>query len=307
MTATARRIGILLLAGAGMLGAVPMGAQEEKEPAPSPRPPEGSVIINLPSAEVPGPGTLQFFVSHRFSQRVQGSDIHTLYSFDSAPDLGLGISYSPLRNLEVGFGRSSLREVYELTAKYHVLSDGALSIAVRMGEDWRTASGQQNRSGFFAQTIAALSLGSRVRITAVPTYVSTTSGQRAYFVGQQPDGSAEFFVEPQPSYRDVFNWPVALSVAVTGSVNIHGEVVPSYRRTVVTIPFGDAAHATVSKNSPGVGWIASIEKTVLRHRFAFTIGNLRETTVDQYVASNFLGRPHDYFFGFNLVRLWSLK
>jgi uncharacterized beta barrel domain-containing protein DUF5777 len=307
MTATARMIGILLLAGAGIHGSVPLGAQEAQEPAPPPRPPEGSVIINLPSAEVPKPGTLQFLVTHRFSQPIAGSDIHTLFSFDSPPDLGLGISYAPLRNLELGFGRSSLREVYELTAKYHVLSAGALSLGVRLGEDWRTASGQQNRNGFFAQTIVALSLGSRVRITAVPTYVSTTAGLRAYFVGRQPDGSAEFFIEPQPSYRDVFNWPIALSVAVTGSVNIHGEVVPSYRRTVVTIPFGDATHSTVSKNSPGVGWIASIEKTVLRHRFAFTIGNQRETTVDQYVASNFLGRPHDYFFGFNLVRLWSLK
>jgi hypothetical protein len=307
MTTTARMIGILLLTGAGTLGSVPLNAQEAKEPPPPPRPPEGSVIINLPSAEVPSPGTLQFLVTHRFSQPIAGSDIHTLFSFDSPPDLGLGISYTPLRNLDLSFGRSSLREVYELTAKYHVLSTGALSLAVRLGEDWRTAAGQQNRSGFFAQTIVGLSIGSRVRITAVPTYVSKTSGQQGYFVGRQPDGSAAFFIEPQPFYSDVFNWPVALSVVVTGSVNIHGEAVPSYRRTVATSPLGDPTNSILSKNSPGVGWIASIEKTVLRHRFAFTIGNLRETTVDQYVASNFLGRPHNYFFGFNLVRLWSLK
>jgi hypothetical protein len=52
----------------------------------------------------------------------------------------------------------------------------------------------------------------------------------------------------------------------------------------------------------------AIEKTVLRHRFAFTVGNLRETTVDQYVAPNFAGLPReDYYLGFNLVRQWKLK
>ena len=46
---------------------------------------------------------------------------------------------------------------------------------------------------------------------------------------------------------------------------------------------------------------------MLRHRFAFTIGNIRPTTVDQYIAPDFLGRPGDYYFGFNIVRLWKLK
>ncbi len=60
----------------------------------------------------------------------------------------------------------------------------------------------------------------------------------------------------------------------------------------------------------GTGWIASVEKTVLRHRFAFTIGNLRSTTVDQYIGSEFRAaaaipafRSQDYFLGFNITRL----
>ena len=63
----------------------------------------------------------------------------------------------------------------------------------------------------------------------------------------------------------------------------------------------------------GTGWIASLEKTVLRHRFAFTIGNLRATTVDQYIGSDLPAaaaalpafRSQDYFLGFNITRLWS--
>src|SRR6202022_445223 len=104
MTATGRRIGILLMAGAGMLGPV-LRAQEAGEPAPPPRPPEGSVIINLPPTEVPSPAALPLLITHRFTQPVQDSDVHSLFSFDSAADIKIGLAYSPLRNLEISLGR----------------------------------------------------------------------------------------------------------------------------------------------------------------------------------------------------------
>ena len=146
-----------------------------------------------------------------------------------------------------------------------------------MGGDWRTERNLQNRNGVFGQAILALSIGSRIRITAVPTYVSKTSGPP--------------FVSPKPFYENVFNVPAAISVKVLRTVNVQGEIVPRVGRA----------------DSTGVGWIASIEKTVPRHRFAFTVGNLRATTVDQYVASGFYGlSPHNYFIGFNLIRQWKL-
>ena len=102
---------------------------------------------------------------------------------------------------------------------------------------------------------------------------------------------------PNP-YTDVFNVPFAVSVGVTRSVNVHGEVVPRV---------GD-------RGRPGHGLDRFGEKTVLRHRFAFTIGNLRATTVDQYIGSDFRAaaalpafRSQDYFLGFNITRLWNLK
>ena len=101
-------------------------------------------------------------------------------------------------------------------------------------------------------------------------------------------GGAE--IEPD-RFGWIFNVPAAISIALNRTINIQGEIVPRSGRA----------------DSPGVGWIASIEKTVLRHRFAFTVGNLRATTVDQYVASDFSGlSPKSYFFGFNLVRQWKL-
>jgi hypothetical protein len=283
-----------VLALAATLGAAHAAAQQAQTPpaapetpperaAEPPRPPEGNWIINLPSADVPRAGTLSLLFTHRFADAVEDSDFHNLFSFDSGADIGIALAYAPLKNLEVSLDRSSNLDVYELAAKYRLLAGGPFSLALRAGSDRRTASGLDeipgySRRGYFAQGIFAFSFGSRARITAVPTYVSESSGQ----VG----------TSPQLAYEDVFNVPVALSIALGRSVNVQAELVPSRSRY----------------DSPGVGWVMAIEKTVLRHRFAFTVGNLRETTVDQYVAPNFAGLPpEDYYLGFNLVRQWKLK
>ncbi len=287
------RVLFLLLAAA-------TAAAQEKPPAPPPaeapapvRPPEGTIIINLPSAEVNGPKVLQLMITHRFSEPVSGSNIHSLFSFDSGADIGLGLSYVPVRDLEVGFLRNKSLEDYELWAKYRLLSspESPVGVALRLGGDARTQSTPSlcetvprpaacafvdDRYTFYAQAIGAVTLFSRVRLTAVPTYVSRSA--------QQP------FVVVDSIHKNVFNVPAAVAIAVTRSVNIQAEIVPRFARA----------------NSRGVGWIVAIEKTVLRHRFAFTAGNLRPTTMDQYVGADFLGRPNDYFLGFNIVRQWKL-
>jgi hypothetical protein len=285
---TSRAVRALLL----LFAAIPAAAQEAP-PAEPVRPPEGSVIINLPSAEVNGPNVLQLMITHRFSEPVSGSNIHSLFSFDSGADIGIGLSYVPLKNLEVALLRNRSLEDYELSAKYRFLSspEAPVGLAVRLGGDARTQSTPSlcetptrpaacgyvdHRYSFFAQAIGAVTLLSRVRLTVIPTYVSWSA--------QQP------FVVTDSVHENIFNVPVAAAIAVTHSINVQGEVVPRLSRAA----------------SGGVGWIVAVEKTVLRHRFSFTCGNIRPTTVDQSIGPDFLGRPREYFLGFNIVRQWKL-
>jgi hypothetical protein len=287
-----------------LLAAFPAAAQEKppaetaaegRSPAETVRPPEGSLIINLPSAEVNGPRVLQLLITHRFSEPVSGSNIHSLFSFTSGADVGLGLSYVPVRNLEIAFLRNRNFEDYELSAKFRFPSsaESPVGLALRVGGDARTesvfdfckterpstaCSFFDNRYSFFAQAVAAVTLFSRVRMTAVPTYVSRTAQPFNPVTGDSG------------IHENVFNIPVAAAIAVTRSINVQAEVVPRIRRA----------------NAGGVGWIVAIEKTVLRHRFSFTCGNIRPTTVDQYAGSDFLGRPRDYYLGFNIVRQWKL-
>lgn len=318
------RVLLLLLAAATAAAQEKPPATPATESAPPPaRPPEGGAIINLPSADVPKAGTLTLLIAHRFTQPVRDSNYHSLFSFDSAADIKLGLAYSPLPNLEISFERDPAHcfcgqgglsssaqlqglEIYEFGAKYHVWTAGPLGLSLRIGEDRRNAEGLENRDSLFAQGIVALSIGSRVRITAVPTYVSKTSGQPLFRSGPA-----------LPPHRDVFNVPLAISIAVTRSTYIHGEVVPKNTDPVqqkAVAPFCPPSSVDTQCHFGGVGWMASLEKTVLRHRFAFTVGNLRATTVDQYIASDFRAAsaglafaPRDYFLGFNITRQWNLK
>ncbi|MEO8431447.1 MAG: DUF5777 family beta-barrel protein [Acidobacteriota bacterium] len=236
----------------------------------------GDKIINLPSPEVPAAGTLSMLFTHRFSEALEDSDIHSLYSFDSGAEIGIGLGYTPVKHLQVSVYRSSRLDDYEADLKWQVVS-GGFGLALRGGGGWRTERNVQYRSGFFAQAILGVSIGPRIRVTVVPTYVSRYGGER--------------FVAPKPLYENIYNFPAALSIAVTRSIYLNGEIVPRNGRA----------------DSTGVGWMASIEKTVPRHRFSFTVGNLRGTTVSQYVGSTFSGLPpKNYFIGFNLARSWKL-
>ena len=259
---------------AALLASARAGAQTATAEAPErPRPPEGSRIINLPSADVPAAGTLGVLFTHRFKQALGDSTARDLYSLDSGADSALGISYSPWNDLEVSLDRTSVDADFELGVKYRFLpltDNRPFALALRVGGDALTAKDVDDRYAFFAQGIASVSLGNRVRFTAVPTYVSNT-----------------------PRFRDVFNVPMAVSVAITRTVNVQGEFVPKNR---------DYEESTF-------GWIVALEKTVLRHRFAFTFGNLRATTVDHYTASDSGGQLSrgDVYLGFNIVRQWKLK
>jgi len=261
----------------------PLHAQETAVPE-RPRPPEGSRIVNLPSTDVPAKGTLGVLFTHRFAQPLDESDYQSFFSFDSGADIGLGLSYSPFDSLELSLDRSSAQDDYELAAKYRFLpfAEGRpFALSLRVGGNARTEEGIEDRTAFFAQAIGSVALGPRIRLTAIPTFVSNTA-----------------------LFRDVFTVPVALSVAVTRTVNVQAEFYPK-NRDFTELP----ATVTAPARRTSAGWIVAFEKTVLRHRFSWTVGNLRATNVDQYAGSDFAGGipRSDVFIGFNLVRQWKLK
>jgi hypothetical protein len=253
--------------------ATPTPAPVAEEPLPW-RPPEGAIIINFPSVDTPPPQTLQLHFTHRFSDPVQGSTIHNLFSFDSGAEVGIGLSYTPIKDLEVGFLRERTLEDYEVFAKYALpTGDFPVKVAVRAGGDFRTASSYPDVSSFFVQATVGAFLFNRVRLSVIPTFSTRAAGQRFVL----------------PIEQNVFNVLFAASASITRTVNVQAEMVP--RRN----------------EGPGTGWIVAVEKTLVKHRFAFTAGNMKATTVDQYIRPDFNGLPvSNIYVGFNIIRQWKL-
>lgn len=269
------------------------------------RPIEANVIINLPSVEVPSVKTLTFLVTHRFIQRVQDGDINNFFTLDTGNTWGFGLWYAPLKNLNVGVYRSSNLATYEFSAQYELPQVGGFASSLRVGEDWRTDPNVASpTNGLFAQVILAYSFGQYARFTVVPTYVQRTTGIPNFPTSPPPgDTSCRVFSE-QPIqyqcsgfYENVVNVPIAASIALTHSITLHGEVIPRLSKV----------------NSNGVGWSVSIEKSLLRHRFAFFAGNQRQTTVDEYTQAvpnppvPNLRTAKNIYLGFNLFRAWNFS
>jgi Membrane bound beta barrel domain (DUF5777) len=316
-----RGVAVLCLSAATALGLKAQDATPTPGPTPTPtpaaaaesspvesalkepvafRPIEANVIINLPSVEVPSEKTLTFLITHRFTQEVQQGNINNFFTLDTGNQWGFGLWYAPVKNLDIGLYRSSNLATYEASAQYQLPSVGGFASSVRAGEDWRTIPGAATpKSSFFAQAILAYNFGQYVRISAVPTYLQQTNETTAFFPEPAPgDQSCTFFPGQRNPYRcsglyeNVFNVPFAASIALTHSITIHGEVIPSLSKV----------------NSSGVGWSVSVEKALLRHRFAFFAGNQRQTTVDEYTQAIPTGQSaKNIYLGFNLFRAWNFK
>jgi len=264
------------------------------------RPIEANVIIDLPSVDVPSEKTLTFLVTHRFVQRIQEGNINNFFTLDNGNTWGFGLWYAPIKNLNVGLYRSSDLATYEASAQYQLPSIGGFASSLRVGEDWRTEPGVATpKSSFFAQVVLAYNFGKYVRLTVVPTYLQQTNGFPAFFPepvsGDQSCVTTDNQFNPYRCsglYKSIFNVPMAASIAITHSITIHGEVYPRLSKV----------------NSNGVGWGVTVEKSLLRHRFAFFAGNQRQTTVDEYTQAIPMGRsPSNIYLGFNLFRAWNFK
>jgi hypothetical protein len=287
--------------------ASPSPLEALKEPVAY-RPIEANVIINLPSVEVPSAKTLTFLVTHRFNQRVQEGDINNFFTLDSGNTWGFGLWYAPVKNLNVGVYRTSALATYEASAQYAFPSFCGFGASVRVGEDWRTEVAKVDdrtipvaaspKSSSFAQVVLAYSFGQYVRLTAVPTYLQRTNLIRSDLYPSPPPGdqsctpSIPGFYGCSGLYENVFNVPIAASIALTHSITVHAEVTPRLSKV----------------NSNGVGWAVTVEKSLLRHRFAFFAGNQRNTTVDQYTGAVPFGQSaKNVYLGFNLFRAWNFK
>jgi hypothetical protein len=79
-------------------------------------------VISAQSTETVKQGTLDFRITHRFSN-IGGSagGVHTLYGFDNSDDIRFSFDYGLLDNLQIGVGRSKRNENIDGSFKWRFL------------------------------------------------------------------------------------------------------------------------------------------------------------------------------------------
>lgn len=244
------------------LVAAGLGAQTPAAPGHSNR------VINLPSAFTLGTTTLQVVFTHRFSQTIADGGAGNLFGLDSAADIGLGLELGLSKRVEVELYRSSFLKQLEGAAKWAVLrQDGGvpISVAVRLGADYRSARGIADRWSGFAQAVIARRLGRSFEVMAVPCFASDT-----------------------PELRNAFNVGIAAIYDLAHGWSARAELIPENH---------DARRAQTA-------WAFALNKRIGGHDFLLYLGNSRATTADLITGSDLPGgfRGGDVRLGFNLLR-----
>jgi hypothetical protein len=277
-----RRLVIALL----VLAASAAQAQVESIPL---RPlPLGDVLLTLPTSHMPELGTWEVKFSHRFNQSIdEGEAVHSLFGLDSGANVTMGLSYVPMRDLQLALARSNVLDTFEVSAKYLLFQQAQaipVSAALRGGVDWRTERNLDDRTSFFAQAIVSRQFGQRFAVYAMPTFI-TDAGRAA-----TGDTSGALF-------EHAFNVPVGASFMIRRGMSFVAEVVP---------PNGDLPD-TVDAD---FGWAVGIKQALGGHYFEVLLTNNNATTADQYVTSTYQGatlRSGDIQLGFNIERRFGRR
>jgi hypothetical protein len=273
------------LAVAGCLLLLAAGAFAQNQYTPMQPIPVGDILLTLPSSHMADAHTWEVRFSHRFNQSVDGNGIHSLFGLDSGANVGLGLSYVPVRDLELALVRQSTLETYEGSLKYALMQQARaipFSAAIRVGGDYRNARDLQDRASYFAQAIVSRQFGSRLDIYAVPTFATKA--------GRVVSGNASVAL-----FDHAFNVPVGALVQIMPGLSLVGELTPKN-------------HDLPSDIKSDIGWAVGIKRAIGGHLFEVLLTNSNGMTTDQYVTSTYNGaalRSRDKRLGFNIERRWG--
>jgi hypothetical protein len=256
------RVRMLLLAALCLAWAAVAPSQVLPEPQLYDR------LINYPSHLVLPPSTLEVLFTHRFTQSISAAGAGNLWGLDSAADIGLGLGVGFGDNLDAQIYRSSFQKQYELSGKWTALRQGSampLGLAVRVGTDYRAASGMTDRWSYFGQVVLAHRPASWVDLFLIPTYVTDT-----------------------PTLTNAFNVGIAASFHLPGVWDIVAEATPANR----DVP------------GSSVAWSLGLNIRITGHDFLIYLGNSRATVTDMIAGSDIPGgfNASDVRLGFNLIR-----
>lgn len=255
------------------------------------RPPfESGILIDDQTVFVPVKNTLEFIIEHRFGEIDNLGDLYGIYA---ASNIRLGVNYSLRDNLMIGFGTTKDNKLQDFRLKYVLFQQtrknsipvsvafyGNMAIDARNKDVFGAEYAFSNRLSYFAQLIISRKINHAVSLQLAPAFSHINSVHKGYEhdkVSISFSGRAR--ISPQSSIIICYDQPIEFSGL--------------YENTDPVLK---------PKPNLAIGW----EISTSTHAFQLFIASSR-ALVPQY---NMLYNTNDwtegdFFFGFNITRLWS--
>ena len=222
-------------------------------------------ILALQTARTVRKGGFDFVIDHRASQAIYNKDSphpwadmgNNFLGFDGALQVGLGLRYGVINDLDVGIYRAgtSATDTYELDFRYRALSQdvAGIDIGVRGGLTWFSQPNASDAHGFYAQILATRLLLNRILITAGWLYHSNSTNDTKYNEDKAWSTAGAVGLEARLAA------PVSLDAELVSCVAGYCSKNPAF--------------------SAGVKYLTS------RHTFALVCGNTQYITADGYLTN----------------------
>jgi hypothetical protein len=252
--------------------------------------PEPVRILALPTARTVRKGGFDFVIDHRASQAIYNKDSkhpwadmgNNFLGFDGPLQVGLGLRYGVIDNLDVGIYRAgtSATDTYELDFRYRALTQdvAGIDVGVRGGVTWFSQPNTSDAHGFYGQILASRLLLNRVLITAGWLYHSNSTNDTKYNIASESKtglGDKAWSTAGAVGIEARLAAPVALDAELVSCVAGYCSKNPAF--------------------SAGVKYLTS------RHTFALVCGNTQYLTADGYLTNT--DRPWSKLvIGFNITR-----
>ena len=261
---------------------------------------ESALLIDNQSVMVPIKGTFEFDILHRFGNL--GNGFGDLFGLFAPSNIRLGLTYSPINNLSLGFGFTKSKELLDFSAKYAVFRQTksnrmpvSVTCYVNMvldprGDDELSTNNATDRFSYFYQLIIARKITKSISVQVAPS-LSHFNSVPAYI---NAEGEKEGLMN-----NDHF------AIAISGRAKVSD---------VTSILVGiDQAITKHKTENPNPNLSLGVEFSTSSHAFQIFFANYN-AIVPQYnnvFNSNDYTGPEEenvfdnFLIGFNMTRLWN--
>lgn len=262
---------------------------------------ESNWLITSQTAIVPTPNTLELDINHHFGPFKNG--IKDMYGLYAASNIRLGLSYTPVKNLQIGAGMTKEQMMYDFNIKWNPLQQtrsGSFPLFITYVGNV-VAEGNENTVNW---TLPDMSGKDSIVSKRYPKSTDRISYFNQLIIGRKITDRISMQIAGSFSHYNLIdtmaNKNLAhdnIAVSAAGRVKVYGDlsVIMEY-----TYPLSPA-----EKVKPNLAF--GIEATTSAHAFQLFISPYSSIISQRNMMFNKMDPNFisDYGIGFNVTRLWN--